>query len=257
MVIKKPIVVKLCTKTVLPNRLWMTILFLVFFSLSLLSYRAAQTLYFSLAFLSLAEDGVVCTFAFGGNGKRFEILSFSLSRFSFFLSLSLAFSLWRRMAWFALSHLGVMWSVLRVWTTTLWRSKITVAPHMEAENHGSVAFGGRKSRWQCFTEVPDNWWFFFLFSFISFLFALFFLSLQMFLFDKDCVGIYSWGFWGLWVLLLFSVLYCAGCLSVLMLQEWFWVLTKKVGAWGQCQRSINFRYESENQKRKKKIKIEQ
>ena len=151
-----------------------------------------------------------------------------------------------------------MGSILRVWTTTLWRLKITVAPHMETRNHDSVAFGGRKSRQRCcFTEVPNKWWFLILLSSISFLFALFFLSLQMFLFDRDCVSIYSWGFLGLWVMLLFFVLYCAGCLSVLMLQEWFWVLTEKVGAWGQCQRSINFISESENQKRKKKRKTEQ
>ena len=53
-----------------------------FLSLSLLSYLTAQILSFSLAFLSfplslsrflsLAEDGVVCTFAFGVNGKYFE-----------------------------------------------------------------------------------------------------------------------------------------------------------------------------------------
>ena len=77
-------------------------------------------------------------------------------------------------------------------------------------------------------------------SSIFFPFALFFLSLQIFLFDKDCVGIYSWDFLGLWVLLLFFALYCADWLSVLMLKEWFWVLTEKVGAWRQCRRSIKF-----------------
>ena len=62
--------------------------------------------------------------------------------------------------------------------------------------------------------------FFFFFSSISFLFALLYyfflllLSLQMLLFDRDCVGICSWGFWGLWVLLLLAKFYFFICLFI-------------------------------------------
>ena len=74
---------------------------------------------------------------------------------------------------FALLHLGVMGSVLTVLTTTLRRSKVTMAPHMEAKimalSHLEVGnHGGNASR-----RFPTTGGFSF-FSSISFLFALFF-----------------------------------------------------------------------------------
>ncbi|KAG5021264.1 hypothetical protein GLYMA_07G005400v4 [Glycine max] len=83
---------------------------------------------------------------------------------------------------------------------------------MEAGNHGSAAYGGRKSRqrriWRSeIAAAPLHGGSRQLMVFLSFflyffsLCTFFFLPLQLFLFDRDCVGIYSWGF-GLWVLLM-------------------------------------------------------
>ena len=76
---------------------------------------------------------------------------------------------------------------------------------MEAKNHCGAAYGGWKSR-QCHVWMSviaaaalhggSRQLMVFLSFFLYFfsLCTIFFLSLQIFLFDRDCVGIYSWGF---------------------------------------------------------------